>query len=119
MYKISTQAYQSLAMHAERDFKRRLTIALHQVFGASVARFNSAELDALANCAIQRADMYQLRMEYSIWAVFAAMYVYGPNFDQDNQHTWSRDVLGDEHINEDAVVALLGLRIYMDTGKVI
>lgn len=119
MFKISSQSLKAFNKSERSEFQGRLIRALRQVFSAETERFTDAHLGELADLAMDRSGHYDLELEYSMWAMYAAMFVFGWNFDTNEQHQWSRDVLHDENLAEDAVVGLLGLRIYMATGKTI
>ena len=119
MLKISDRTYMSFEASARRDFCRRLILAIRQVFDVETQPISDAELAELSNVAMDRAERYELDLEYSVWALYAAMFVFGKDFDTSEQHEWSRDVLLDQNLAEDAAVGLLGLRIYMATGRTI
>jgi len=119
MFAISSQTYQALAENVLHDFRHRLLLALKHVFGDRIERLPDDQLIELANHAIDRAEDYGMDSEYGVWSLYAAMFVFGRNFNKNEQHQWAREILSDESYTEEAIVGLLGLRIYMETGKTI
>ncbi len=119
MFRVSTRTYKVLEANARQDLRRRLVLALRQVFQLETQRMPDSQLEELGDVAVARAEEYRLDLEYSVWALYAAMFVFGRDFETNGRQKSSRDVLFDENLAEDAIVGLLGLRIYMATGKTI
>ncbi len=97
------------------DDIQRIVDAVVETFPELEAPEKRAVLPDWCETAIERGRRHGVESEYGVYVWLCAMALFGREFDADPQLDWTRDAL-DEAFDEEAIVALLELRILMEAG---
>lgn len=117
MLRIRTKSMDAFRSGGIAAARRKIVAALRESRPVETARYGPAELEALCDRGILRADRYDIGTEYNVYVFVGAMLVFGEDFDTNERTKWSRDVLNDAHVDENAKATLLEMRILLETER--
>jgi hypothetical protein len=117
MWSITPSSFITLRERFVGGFRDRLVDALRTAFPDRTAKATGHELKRIADRAIGQAGEYEFKTERQIWALCAAMYVFGTEFVAGAPHRhWAPGLMADDDLATNDKVRLLVLRVAMETG---